>query len=57
MIRMVVPLSPRICISGWHGVNNTGDEAILCQFIHEIAACRDALLRMPNGLLRSMRVP
>jgi hypothetical protein len=26
----------RICIPGWYGLDSTGDEAILTQFIHEM---------------------
>lgn len=29
---------PRICISGWYGLDNTGDEAILLEFIREMSA-------------------
>ena len=30
--------SGNICISGWYGADNTGDEAILLQFIDEMTA-------------------
>lgn len=42
--RIGLPSSPRICISGWYGADNTGDEAILLQFIHEMVASREAHL-------------